>query len=76
MADENSARDKSAELDDLDAFARPADVKRNRADRRLAKIRSEIDRNRRGEYTVPTWVLTALLLLIIAGFAAIIIFAG
>jgi hypothetical protein len=29
--------------------------------RRTAKIREEIARNRRGEYTVPTWVLALAL---------------
>ena len=29
--------------------------------RRTARIREEIARNRRGEYTVPTWVLAAAL---------------
>jgi hypothetical protein len=30
-------------------------------ERRTARIREEIARNRRGEYTVPTWVLAAAL---------------
>jgi len=33
-----------------------------RWNRRKAKIREEIERNRRGEYKVPTWVLTLILL--------------
>lgn len=45
-----------------------------RVNRRRAKIMAEIERNRRGEYTVPTWVLAMILLMIIAGYAALIIF--
>jgi hypothetical protein len=40
--------------------------------RRRRKIREEIDRNRRGEYRVPTWVLGAMLVAILVGWAAII----
>jgi hypothetical protein len=48
--------------------------RKSRLDRRRDKIAEEIHRNRRGEYTVPTWVLAALLLAIVAGFAALVIF--
>lgn len=34
--------------------------------RRTEKIREEIARNRRGEYTVPTWVLSLALAAVIA----------
>ncbi|WP_199042478.1 hypothetical protein [Glycomyces salinus] len=34
--------------------------------RRTARIREEIARNRRGEYTVPTWVLALALAGVIA----------
>ncbi|HEX5596201.1 MAG TPA: hypothetical protein VFX61_09335 [Micromonosporaceae bacterium] len=44
-------------------------------ERRRQKIADEIARNRRGEYTVPTWVLAALLVLIIVAWAALIILA-
>ncbi|OLB79230.1 MAG: hypothetical protein AUI14_10900 [Actinobacteria bacterium 13_2_20CM_2_71_6] len=43
--------------------------------RRRRKIMDEIERNRRGEYTVPTWVLAALLVAIIAAWAALIIWS-
>jgi hypothetical protein len=43
--------------------------------RRRQKIIDEIERNRRGEYVVPTWVLTAALVVLVAGIAALIIFA-
>ena len=34
-------------------------------ERRRAKIRAEIERNRRGEYKVPTWVLVAALVAVV-----------
>ncbi len=42
--------------------------------RRRDRIYEEIQRNRRGEYVVPTWVLTAILLAIVGGFLALLIF--
>lgn len=52
----------------------PADVRMNFLQRRREKIVEEIQRNRRGEYTVPTWVLTAILIAIIVGFVALLYF--
>jgi hypothetical protein len=52
----------------------PDDVRVGRLQRRREKIAAEIERNRRGEYSVPTWVLAAALVVIIAGWAALIIF--
>ena len=43
--------------------------------RRRQKIIDEIERNRRGEYVVPTWVLATALVVLVAGIAALIIFA-
>ena len=43
--------------------------------RRRRKIVEEIERNRRGEYKVPTWVLALILVAFIAGWAALIIFS-
>jgi len=43
--------------------------------RRRQKIIDEIERNRRGEYVVPTWLLTLALVLLVAGIAALVIFA-
>jgi hypothetical protein len=48
--------------------------RKSRLDRRRDKIVEEIQRNRRGEYTVPTWALAALLVAIVAGVAALVIF--
>ncbi|MEV4201869.1 hypothetical protein [Micromonospora globbae] len=44
----------------------------NWVERRREKIRAEIERNRRGEYTVPTWVLALALVLIVGGWLALI----
>ncbi|WP_200213307.1 hypothetical protein [Micromonospora coerulea] len=50
--------------------------KLNWVDRRREKIRAEIERNRRGEYTVPTWVLAVALILIVGAWLGLILFAG
>ncbi|MFC0004474.1 hypothetical protein [Micromonospora siamensis] len=50
--------------------------KLNWIDRRRAKIRAEVERNRRGEYTVPTWVLAVALAVIVGAWLALIIFLG
>ncbi|MEU8005651.1 hypothetical protein AB0B66_31210 [Catellatospora sp. NPDC049111] len=50
------------------------EVRSNWVQRRRDKIYNEISANRRGEYTVPTWVLAALLGLFIAGWIALIVF--
>jgi hypothetical protein len=47
------------------------DAFRRFADRRRQKIRAEIERNRRGEYTVPTWVLVVALALLLTACLAI-----
>ncbi|MDI5938916.1 MULTISPECIES: hypothetical protein [Micromonospora] len=49
--------------------------KLNWIDRRREKIRAEVERNRRGEYTVPTWVLAAALVVIVGGWLALIFLA-
>jgi hypothetical protein len=36
-------------------------------DRRRRRIRAGIERNRRGEPTVPTWALAAILIAVVAG---------
>jgi hypothetical protein len=41
--------------------------------RRREKIAAEVARNRRGEFTVPTWVLATLLALILGAWLAVII---
>src|SRR5262245_62872309 len=42
--------------------------------RRREKMVAEIQRNRRGEYTIPTWVLVGALVVIVAAWAILIIF--
>jgi hypothetical protein len=44
-------------------------------ERRQQKVREEIARNRRGEYTVPTWVLALTLALIVGGWVALVALA-
>jgi hypothetical protein len=57
-----------------DFFGRRLDAK-PRWERRKDKIRAEIERNRRGDYKVPTWVLAAILVAIVVGFAILLIVA-
>jgi hypothetical protein len=52
----------------------PHEVRANFMQRRREKVIAEIQANRRGEYTVPTWVLTTILVVIIAAFGALIYF--
>jgi hypothetical protein len=54
-------------------LARPEDV-RGRVDRRRDKIVAEIERNRRGEHRVPTWVLALVLVMLVAAIAVFVIF--
>jgi proteasome accessory factor A len=49
-----------------------ADIQLGWLARRRQKVRAEVERNRRGEYRVPTWVLTVLLVALVAGLAALI----
>ena len=51
----------------------PDDVRSNFMQRRRDKIVEEIQRNRRGEYSVPTWVLVAALVAIVGGFIALLL---
>jgi hypothetical protein len=44
----------------------------SRVQKRRDRIADEIERNRRGEYSVPTWVLALILLAVIGGWAALI----
>lgn len=58
-----------------DAVTGPG-ARADRVARRREKIVNEITRNRRKEFTVPTWVLVACLAGVIAAWAALIIFAS
>jgi hypothetical protein len=53
----------------------PYDVHYARVNKRRDKIVAEIQRNRRGEAAIPTWVLALILLVLVAGFAALVIFS-
>jgi hypothetical protein len=46
-------------------FAGESERKKSWIDRRRDKIVAEIEANRRGEYTVPTWVLVVALIAMI-----------
>ncbi|MGC5020116.1 hypothetical protein [Micromonospora sp. DT47] len=50
--------------------------KLNWIERRREKIRAEIARNRRGEHTVPTWVLAVALVAIVGGWLALVFLVG
>ena len=49
--------------------------KPTRMERRRQKIREEIERNRRGDFVVPTWVLAVILAAVVTGWALLIILA-
>jgi hypothetical protein len=48
---------------------------KTRWQRRQERIRNEIARNRSGEFKIPTWVLTAILVVLVVGFGLFIAFA-
>ncbi|MEV4631120.1 hypothetical protein AB0J90_33115 [Micromonospora sp. NPDC049523] len=50
-------------------------VRQGWVNRRREKIVEEIARNRRGEYTVPTWVLVTALVLLVAGWISVVVFS-
>jgi hypothetical protein len=47
--------------------------KTSRLDRRRERIRAEIRRNREGGHKIPTWVLAAVLGLVLAGWLWLIL---
>lgn len=48
---------------------------KTRWERRKERIRNEIERNRAGDYKIPTWVLTTILVAVVVGFALFIVLA-
>ncbi|MFD0559856.1 hypothetical protein FB566_0509 [Stackebrandtia endophytica] len=87
---QDAPKDESTGTDDDAAGAKPSpdsdaastddgsaapERKPSRLERRREKIRDEIERNRRGEYSVPTWVLVVVLIAVIVGWALLIILA-
>ncbi|WBB81104.1 hypothetical protein O7606_06905 [Micromonospora sp. WMMD882] len=58
------------------AYPSPPDPERlTWVERRRNKIRDEIAANRRGEFTVPTWVLALVLVVLLAAWAALVLLA-
>ena len=47
--------------------------RRSWAERRHAKIRAEVERNRRGDYRVPTWVLVVILVVLVAAWSTLVV---
>jgi hypothetical protein len=68
---------KALKQDDAARPTYPGDgrEKLNRWERRTARIRAEIDRNRAGKPQIPTWVLALVLIAIVALFVLILIYA-
>ena len=48
----------------------------SRLERRRARIRAEVRRNRTGGHKIPTWVLALVLALVLAGWVGLILVAG
>ncbi|MDG4826386.1 hypothetical protein O7635_31435 [Asanoa sp. WMMD1127] len=55
---------------------RPEVARRGWLEKRREKVIEEIERNRRGEYRVPTWVLAALLVALLTGWLLLVFLAG
>ena len=45
----------------------------NRWERRLGRIRSEIERNRAGDPAIPTWILALALLVLVGGVTLLVV---
>jgi hypothetical protein len=58
-----------------DPFATPAERRRSLVERRREKIAAEIERNRRGDHSVPTWVLVVALVVVVAAWLVLILLA-
>jgi hypothetical protein len=69
---------KALKAADVTRPAYPGDgrEKLNRWERRTARIRAEIERNRAGNPQIPTWVLALVLVAIVVTFALILIYAS
>jgi hypothetical protein len=55
---------------------RPELVRQGWLQKRQQKVRDEIERNRRGDYKVPTWVFAALLAALLAGWLLLVFLNG
>jgi hypothetical protein len=58
-----------------DPFATQAERRRTLVERRREKIVAEIERNRRGDYRVPTWVLLVAIVVVVGAWLALILLA-
>ena len=67
-------RDSDGEPESPYQYLRP-DGKLSWLQRRRENMVAEIERNRRGEYKVPTWVLVVVLLAVILAWGALVVFA-
>jgi hypothetical protein len=65
--------DAAKDPDPFDPFATRANRRLDYLQRRRAKLAAEMERNRRGDHRVPTWVLVATLVVIIAGCAIVVL---
>lgn len=65
--------DESPPTDERPAPSGDRPRSRNRFERRLTRIREEVERNRRGEAAVPTWVLALILVVLLGGLTALIL---
>ncbi|GAA2369886.1 hypothetical protein [Dactylosporangium salmoneum] len=59
----------------LDADFNPDRPAKSRQGRRLQRIREEIERNRTEGPKYPTWLLASVLIVIVAAFVLIVIYA-
>ena len=55
---------------------RPELIRQGWLQKRRDKVRAEIDRNRRGDYKVPTWVFAVLLVALLAGWLLLVFLGG
>jgi hypothetical protein len=65
----------SRRLGEDDPFATKAERRRSVVERRREKIVAEIERNRRGDHRVPTWVLVLAIVVVVAAWLALILLA-
>ncbi|SNT63767.1 hypothetical protein SAMN05421812_115216 [Asanoa hainanensis] len=75
--DEGSAPREPETAPRLDMSAtRPEVIRQGWLQKRQQKVRDEIDRNRRGDYKVPTWVMAVLLVALITGWLLLVFLNG
>jgi hypothetical protein len=69
----NELRNSLSRFEQSQQGTKPA-VRASRMAQRRDAIYAEIQRNRRGEYSMPTWVLALVLVLIVAGIMLFVVF--